>query len=291
MCQINRIALTIICLTISVGSVSSALADFVNLLKTVDEAEIHKTDTEKKRESPLGCVETIAKPGIYTFKSDPRLEMTLCHIIVEVPSESLAFVRPSDRTCETTSSANVSEVCDLPQQEKKLEEGSHDFRFDASESVTITVRITPIIRLGCDEYAKNLHNLVGAAVILENTANEPLCMVRLPPAIEIRFLDFQSRSRRKCCPDLFVASADIEENPVAYSESLSACELNTKRLSASSRCEATYVYLRNSAPGDQILLEVGARHKDIMKHCIPDEQLEPADYLCRSKKKNRKHAS
>lgn len=49
---------------------------------------------------------------------------------------------------QTTSSTNISNMCDRPMQEEQLYSGHHHFLFDASESVTIHVQITPIFRLG-----------------------------------------------------------------------------------------------------------------------------------------------
>ncbi|EFO98072.1 hypothetical protein CRE_22685 [Caenorhabditis remanei] len=280
MLKLERLLTIIYILLLNLCYVTSTFQDFLNLLKIVEGDRIE-------------CVHTISQSGIYTFKSDPRLPESECDITLEVPEGSMAYVKPSEKTCETTSSTNISAMCDRPHQEEQLGAGRHHFLFEAAESVTISIQITAIFRLGCAEWAKNLRDLVNTTVVLENNLNSKYCMIQLPPSLEITWVNYESTNRKKpCCPDVFTASADFNQNPIAYSDSYSACDLRTTRPSVITRCEATFMYLRQSAKNDRIYFRIQVRHKKTMDSCVPSiEEIEPSDFTCIKKPKTSRSRS
>uniref|UniRef100_A0A1I7U0S1 CUB_2 domain-containing protein n=1 Tax=Caenorhabditis tropicalis TaxID=1561998 RepID=A0A1I7U0S1_9PELO len=275
MFKLERLFTITYVLMLNLCYVTSSFSDFINLLKTVEE-------------NSLECVHSITESGLYSFKPDPMLPPTQCEITLVVPEGTMAYIRPSERTCETTSSENISTMCDRPHQEEQVGAGLHHFLFDGAESVTVSVHITPIITLGCAEWAKNLFDLLDHTIVLENNLNSKYCMIQLPPSIEISWVNFESSSKRKpCCPDVFVASTDIAHNPISYSDSFSACDLRTTRPSVSTQCESTFMYLRQSAKYDKVLFRVQARHKENMLKCIPlATEIEPSDFTCIKRKKS-----
>ncbi|CAA89022.1 Insulin/EGF-Receptor L Domain protein [Caenorhabditis elegans] len=288
MFKLERIIQIIFFLMWNLCYVTASFSDFINLLKIVDAEQEMLID-----EIRIDCVQSISKPGVYTFKSDPRLPFSKCDITLEVPDETIAYVRPSERTCETTSSTNISNMCDRPMQEEQLYSGHHHFLFDASESVTIHVQITPIFRLGCAEWAKNVYSLSGHTIILENNLGSKYCMVQMPASLEITWINYETTNRKKpCCPDVFVASTDFAENPVGYSDSFNACEMRANQETYITRCEMTYIYFRQSAKHDKLIFRIKPRHKKHIDECIPvPEELEPSNFTCIKKPKPARNRS
>lgn len=115
MFKLERIIQIIFFLMWNLCYVTASFSDFINLLKIVDaeqemlidEIRIGKGFLTKSffftQLSIADCVQSISKPGVYTFKSDPRLPFSKCDITLEVPDETIAYVRPSERTCEVLS--------------------------------------------------------------------------------------------------------------------------------------------------------------------------------------------
>ncbi|CAP34934.1 Protein CBG17197 [Caenorhabditis briggsae] len=273
--------LTIICvLLLNLGYVTPTLAEFLQLLKNAEEQRIAYID----------CFHSITHTGIFIFNSDESIPSTQCDVTVEVPRGSMVYVRPTERTCEMSSSANISTMCDRPHQEEQLGAGSHHFLFDSTESLSIQVIITPIIRLGCGEWAKNLYELVGSTIVMENSDSSKYCMVQLPPSLKITWVSFETESRKKpCCPDIFTASADLDQNPISYSDSFNACDLRNTRPSVITNCESTFMFLRQSALYDRAFFRIEARPKTNVTKCIaPVIEPEPSDYLCLKKPKSSK---
>ncbi|EGT59515.1 hypothetical protein CAEBREN_05704 [Caenorhabditis brenneri] len=272
MIKLERLLFLTCVLLLNLCNVTANISDYLHLLKSVES---------------LGCLLTVTNTGNYIFNSVPGSPRNRCGISVKVEEDNIAYVKIATQTCETTISPHIMEICDQPAHETHVTSGTHTYLFDSNEPIAIEITFNRLLKVGCGDWGKNLHDFINTTVIFENDTNNKYCMVQLPPSLHIMWFSFLSKSRRKpCCPDVFVASTDIGQNPMEYSESFSACDLRTTRPSVITRCESTFMYLRQSAKNDQVMFRVQHRPKNSMDKCLPTGiEVEPSDFVCHRRPK------
>ncbi|CAB3399851.1 unnamed protein product [Caenorhabditis bovis] len=224
------------------------------------------------RESIVECGSYISNEGDYSYSGEED-----CMITVQVPSHKIAETKLCKDECHEAAT-----------------NGNYTINIGNGINNQLSIRMYDVFFKSCDDIAKNIHEYNGKTIVLrnekgqENSSKGVTCKMQLPANVRVHLLTYNTKRRKKCCPDVVLGSGNELNKIVKSTMSVSACEIDRDKQWLHSSCHSTWLYLRNPAIGDELIFRIEEIELETWPVCITMPPIPLHRYTCKKRERFKK---